>query len=557
MPRSVYAKLRLLYGPGGRGLSRAGLDRSTALHIPNPIFPGTDESAILAGRNRTTGVEALAPQSLTKVDSTSPPSRIQSSPASLEQKQTPENPPGLEKNRQISEDNATRGAKHAVSSRVIVVGAGLAGLACAYELHRAGIDVVVVEARDRLGGRVVSFRDVVPGQIVEGGAEFIGANHPAWLNYARAFNLQLDPVTDGPGLHEPVVLGNKRLPPEQQARLYREMDHAFADATRAAWLINEDAPWLTPSAAKLDHRTVADWIESLKVSTLAKRAIAAELTADCGVSIYRQSWLALLTVIKGGGLSRYWSDTEAYRCRGGASRLCAALARAIGYDRVRLSMPAQSVEYRGDRVRVTCKGGVILDGEHVVLAVPPGTWDHIKFSPELPDHLRPQIGHAIKFLSSVDKRVWLENGWSATSLSDGPVSMTWDPTQGKDPNAPAALSAFTAGPAARSLLTNWNRAQAPGWLVDELETIHPGLRGHLTKTRYIPWPLEKWTAGGYSFPAPGEITQLGPTLDRGIGHLHFAGEHACYKFIGYMEGALQSGIRIAMRLAEINELQVA
>ena len=523
MPRSVYAKLRLLYGPGGRGLARAGLDRHTALDIPNPIFQPSTSDGTFSPKDANLAPSAGDPAHPTG-HASQPPIPIGSNPS---------------------------------AHRVIVIGAGFAGLACAYELQRAGMDVIVLEARDRLGGRVVSFRDVVPGQIVEGGAEFIGANHPAWLNYARTFRLKLDPVIDGPGLHEPVVLGNKRLPAEQQAKLYREMDYAFADATRAAWMINEDEPWLTPGAARLDARTVADWIESLKVSPLAKRAIAAELTADCGVSIYRQSWLALLTVIKGGGLERYWSDTEAYRCEGGASRLATGLARAIGYDRIRMSMPVNAIEIHGNRARVIAKRGVIFEGEHVVLAIPPGTWQNIKFSPDLPDTLSPQVGYAIKFLSSVDQRVWLEKGWSATSLSDSPVSMTWDPTQGTDITGPAALSAFTAGPAARALLTNWNRAHAPDWLIDELETIHPGVRAHVTKTRFIPWPLEKYTAGGYSFPAPGEIMRLGRTMSQGIGNLHFAGEHACYKFIGYMEGALQSGIRIAMRLAETNELQVA
>jgi monoamine oxidase len=414
--------------------------------------------------------------------------------------------------------------------------------------------VTVLEARSRLGGRVVSMRDVVPGKVVEGGAEFIGANHPIWLEYARRFNLTLVPASDDTDDDWTVSLGNRRIDKADQVELYREMDRAIAAATEAARDINADEPWTTPFAQKLDSMSVADWLEAQPISDLARRAISAELTADNGVVTSRQSWLGLLTVIKGGGLERFWTDTEAYRCQGGASRMTHALVRAIGRDNVRTNTAVKKVEILADRVRVTGVRGKVFEADDVVLAIPPGTWHHIDFTPELPAMLTPQVGHVVKFLSAVDSRSWPK---SAAALSDGRIALTWESTTGQGDTGPFGLTAFVAGRAAKSLMARWNRGWNDQDLVQELDALHAGIGGHVLNTRFIAWPNEKWSAGGYSFPAPGEITTIGPLLQRGLGRLQFAGEHCCYKFAGYMEGALQSGVAVAKKLARSGEQQVA
>ena len=494
MPRSLYAQLRRLYGPEAISGSRT-----------RPAFPGG------AGKGRA---------ALRKI--TQPPVPLA----------------GVVPNVQ----------------KVIVIGGGLAGLACAYELSQQGVEVTVLEARSRLGGRVITMRDVVPGKVVEGGAEFVGANHPTWLDYARRFGLTMIPASDDSDDDWTVSLGNRRIEKADQADLYRDMDLAIAAATDAARDINADEPWTTPHAAKLDAMSVADWLDAQPIGDLARRAIGAELLADNGVAITRQSWLGLLTVIKGGGLERYWTDTEAYRCRGGASKMTHALVRAIGRERVLTNTAVAKVELLGDRARVTSTRGKVFEADHAVLAIPPGTWNRIDFTPDLPTVLRPQVGHVVKFLSAVDTKSWPK---SAASLSDGPIALTWESTAGQGDTGPFGLTAFAAGRAAKSLMASWNRGWSDKDLVRELDAIHAGVGAHVLKTRFIAWPNEKYTAGGYSFPAPGEITTIGPLLQRGLGRLHFAGEHCCYKFAGYMEGALQSGVTIAKRLALSDEQKVA
>ena len=111
--------------------------------------------------------------------------------------------------------------------RVVVIGAGFAGLACAYELESAGYKVTVLEARNRVGGRVLSFSDVVTGRNVEGGGELIGSNHPTWVAYAKRFGFTFLDVTESEDLAFPVILGGKRLTEKESEALYEEMEAAY------------------------------------------------------------------------------------------------------------------------------------------------------------------------------------------------------------------------------------------------------------------------------------------------------------------------------------------
>ena len=126
------------------------------------------------------------------------------------------------------------------AGRVVVVGAGFSGLAAAYELSRAGYEVTVVEARNRIGGRVISFSDLVPGKNVEGGGELIGSNHPAWVAYAKQFGLQFLDVSEE-DLEAPIILNGKKLTAEESEQLWEEMEKAFNTIVTDAAKVDADA----------------------------------------------------------------------------------------------------------------------------------------------------------------------------------------------------------------------------------------------------------------------------------------------------------------------------
>ena len=271
--------------------------------------------------------------------------------------------------------------------RVVILGAGFAGLSAAYELRSAGYDVLVLEARNRVGGRVRSFPDFVPGAVIEGGGELIGRNHPLWIAYAKRFRLGLLPIAEYDDL-QPRFYFEGRLLEETEARALKyEMEGAFATLNDIARSIDPEQPWLSTHADQLDHRSAAQWLAGLSISPLCARAIRSELESNNGVVLERQSLLGNLTQIKGGGVERYWTDTETHRCRGGNQALAQALARAIGHDRIRLGCPATHIESSGSDAVVRADDGQQFRADDVILAVPPSVWSKIQMDPPLPARL--------------------------------------------------------------------------------------------------------------------------------------------------------------------------
>jgi monoamine oxidase len=183
---------------------------------------------------------------------------------------------------------------------IIVIGGGLAGLACAYELMHAGCEVTVLEARHRIGGRVLSLPDLVRGKSVEAGGEFIGRNHPTWLAYAAQFGLELFEANEGEHLDEPVILEGKRLGPPAVKALFDEMKLGAQRMTADAVEVDADEPWKGPQAAELDRLSTARWLQGLPVSPLCKRAFALHLESYNGCALARQSYLGNLAQVKGG-----------------------------------------------------------------------------------------------------------------------------------------------------------------------------------------------------------------------------------------------------------------
>lgn len=431
---------------------------------------------------------------------------------------------------------------------VIVVGAGFAGLACAHELIAAGYDVTVVEARGRIGGRVLSFSDLVPGKNVEGGAELIGSNHPTWVQYAEKFGLEFLDVSESE-LEAPIIIGGRKLDAKESEALWEEMDAALAAMNADATPIDADQPWKSPKAAELDKRTVADWLAAAKVSDVCRDALKAQLAGDNGVAVSLQSYLGMLAQVKGGGVEKYWTESEVYRCKGGNGLLGQKLADAIGKDRLNLSLPVKSIKADATKVEVRCSDSRTIQADDLVLAVPPTVWNKIEFAPPIPASIKPQMGTNIKYLAAVKAKFWEAKGLAPDCLTDGDVSMTWEGTDNQPAEGGFAMVAFSGGPASEGCRARPAKDR-DGFYKVELEKIYPGYSENVTNGRFMDWPGDAWTLGGYSFPAPNEVTSVGPLLEKGLGRVHFAGEHACYKFIGYMEGALNSGAAVAKRLAK-------
>lgn len=448
------------------------------------------------------------------------------------------------------------------AKRVVVIGAGFGGLACAHELRAAGYDVTVVEARNRVGGRVLSFGDFVKGKNVEGGAELIGSNHPTWVSYAERFDLSFLDVTEEEGT-APIYLGGKLLSEEESNGLWEALEAATASMTADASGVNGQTPWMHDRASEWDKRSVRQWIDGLSVEPSLKRALHVLFSSDNGVESDRQSYLGMLASVAGGGGEKYWTDSEVYRCKGGNQQLAFKLRDAIGEDRIVLKLPVTRVGLKREMMVVECADGRTIECDDVVVAVPPPLWKSIAFEPGLPAALKPQLGSNLKYLARLKGPFWREKGLAPDSLTDTMVSQTWhgtdnqlpapDPTKGaSDGEAPigeVAMIGFSGGAAAERA-SALDRAKVDAEYAEALAKCYPDFKANFLESRFMNWPAEKWTACGYSFPAPGEVTSVGPILQQAhAGRVHFCGEHCSYAFVGYMEGALNSGVTVAKRLA--------
>jgi monoamine oxidase len=443
-------------------------------------------------------------------------------------------------------DGHRPGAK--TDRRVIIVGAGLAGLACAHEMTSVGYDVTVFEARDRVGGRVVTLDGLSPGKIVEGGAEFIGRNHPIWLTYAKRFGLILAEDSEHDKTTSPVVLDGKRLDNKAARQLYEEMERGAKCLAREASAVDAEEPWKSRNAAILDRRSLADVIETLDTGKLGKRGLSLEFTHNMGLEPERLSYLGVLSVLKGHGLEKYWSETESFRCREGSQQLARKLAQRLGKGTLHFKLPVKMIAVRDKIVHLKTADGREWQVDDVVLAVPPSVWHKIGFEPPLPRDLQVQMGVNVKYLAVVKQRFWQEAHEPVDALCDNQLGMTWEATANQPGKGGAVLAAFAGGPFAAKACRQAPDERGADYR-KQYESLVPGFARNLVKEEFVDLPDDPWTNAGYSFPAPGQIMKCGAILQNGTGRLHFAGEHTCFPFRGFMEGALKSGADVARRLA--------
>jgi monoamine oxidase len=263
--------------------------------------------------------------------------------------------------------------------------------------------------------------------------------------------------------------------------------------------------------------------------------------------VERQSLLGILAEVKGGGVEKYWTDSEVHRCKGGNQSLANKLADAIGRSRIKLNTAVKSVVGASNEVVVTTVDGGTYSADDVVITVPPSIYPSLWIAPKLPAELQFQMGIASKYLTLLKSRFWKEQNQSASSLSDTPITWTWDATEGQPGEDNIVMTAFSGGPAAQACIDS---ADVDVLVQSHINKLYQGYAKNSLKGLFINWPKEEFTKGAYSFPAPGQITANGPILDKGFGRIHLAGEHTCYKFVGYMEGALTSGLWAAKAIAQ-------
>jgi monoamine oxidase len=438
------------------------------------------------------------------------------------------------------------------ASRVIVVGAGLAGLTTALDLTEAGWDVVVLEARDRVGGRVFTLRDdFSDGLHAECGGESIDDNHRDLQAMLRRFDLRTEPRPANREATGVVYRRGRRsgiadFVAQRGGQVLDDYEGLDVAVARLAEDVDPERPERSARAEELDARSAADLIDDLTPVPEARFLIEADTRSyynaepeDISLLFLAQQWAIVADVP--------YSAEETMRIAGGNSQLPEAMAAALG-DALHLRQPLQSVEHRHDGVFATA-AEVAFDAAHLVLAVPPRPLRDVRFSPGLPPAVATMIdglelGAAAKVITEYARPFWRDQGQSGLTVSDLPFGVTWDSADSYDTGGPGLLTAFITGDAAAALgdLSDDERILAVHRQLDEVYPQGRALRSGFAAT--TAWRNELLTGGGYAVFAPGQVIPYWPTLREPTGRIHFAGEHT-EALCGYMESAVRSGHRVA------------
>jgi monoamine oxidase len=424
---------------------------------------------------------------------------------------------------------------------VVVVGAGLAGLACAYELEHAGWRVTVLEARDRAGGRVWTSRRPFDPQHAELGGEFVRARDATLLAYAHRFGLSLEDQYKSPRLPSVLYLDERR---SRAASI--ETPAVEADVRRVWTGLDALARRLDPDdprhgAAELDHRSLASILDEQHPHPLA-RALAEQRFRELVSVEPSNASLLFAALLYRAARAR---GEQRYRLARGNDGLAWAFANRL--RDMRFTTQVGHVEIGGRGVGVED-----LSADYCVIAVPVGAWGTIAFSPDLPGRLYDafdtlQYGFGTKVLLQYESRFWRRRGESGAILTDLKVQSTWEATN-LQPGERGILTAYTTGRSG-ALYSSLGDGARILLAADEIDDVYPGSRALVRASATQAWTNDRWSRGTDVAFAPGQLVPFWPLLRSPIGRLYFAGEHTD-EFAGSMEGALRSGRRVAAAIAK-------
>jgi monoamine oxidase len=439
-----------------------------------------------------------------------------------------------------------------VEADVAVVGAGIAGLIAARDLVAAGKEAVVLEARDRVGGRVLN-HELSDGTVVELGGQWIGPTQLRMAKLTAELGLETFP-TYNTGEHL-LHVGDRhvryRTRPRLSALALADIAQAQTRFDRLATRVPLEVPWAADRAEELDAQTFETWIHRNARTTTGREML--RLYAE-GVFAAEASDFSLLHALfythSGGGvdaLAGTRGGAQQDRFVGGSQLVPIRLAEQLG-QRVRLDAPVRRIKQRKAGV-IVIADKVRVDAARVIVALPPTLAGRIVYDPPLPgvrDQLTQRVpaGSVIKCHAVYDAPFWRDDGLTGQATGDrGPVKVVFD--NSPPAGAPGVLLAFLEGATARRL----NRVDADerrAAVIGSLVAFFGPRAADPVELVELDWSEEEWTRGCYGahFP-PGVWTQFGPALRARTGRIHWAGAETATIWNGYMDGAVQSGERAA------------
>ena len=441
---------------------------------------------------------------------------------------------------------------------VIVVGAGLAGLHAALLLEEAGLDVLVLEARDRVGGKVLTFADV-PG-LPEAGGQSIGSGYGRLVDAARAGGVELEDQLPQslrhPGMT--LVLDGKPVAPD-----------AWRDHPRNPFPaeLRDLMPWqYTPRVMARANplESVDDWfapqqaVHDVSMHEFLRRQGASEAVIDLaydtntsyGTSAHDISALMMAFVAAFTSAQRNLQPAV-YKARGGNQRIPQSMARRLEGG-VRLGEAVVAIVDEGGSVTVRTAAGRRYAARSIVCAMPYSTLRDVRFEPALqgaqaravktlPHQMATQVAVVAR------KPFWDGDGWLPSMWTDSQIGRVFAIRRDGTDDEVVSLLVTAYGHKA-AFLDRLGADGAARYVIGELERIRPAARGLLQVVAHHSWTLDPYAAGDWAYFGPGTVTQFMPAMFQPHGRVHFCGEQTAVGARG-MEGAMESGERAALEVA--------
>jgi monoamine oxidase len=437
---------------------------------------------------------------------------------------------------------------------VLVAGAGLAGLAAARDLVSYGADVAVIDARERVGGRVWTIRDGFhEGQHAEAGGDMIDESQTEIRALAEELGLRLTRILRGGFCYvRRDGSGRMRIVERHAARGWDKLAERLSDLTRRYRLAEQR--WDSPIAADLAQRSVARWLDAIE----ADGDLRATATGLRGFFLADSEELSLIALVDQFGTAEEPAGSSMLRIVGGNDRLATSLAAALG-ERVQLNTELVALSHRGRKVRASLRqhrGVAQMTCDYAVLTLPATLLRRVPITPALPAQqhdaiARLKYGRGTKTLLQFSTRFWRAGGRPRAFGSDLPFGAVWDGNEEQrgHPGILALLAGGSASDATQAIVAKdgvGGLAAALDWLGSSHAT--------LLHARQVVWESDPWARGGYAYFDPAFDPALRQWLARPFGRLFFAGEHTSFRWQGYMNGAVESGRRAAAEIEATHRL---
>lgn len=416
---------------------------------------------------------------------------------------------------------------------VIVIGAGLSGLMAARVLHQADAKVLVLEARDRVGGRTFN-QEMTGGNIAEAGGQWIAPGQTEIRRLMRELGIKSFPsfmagrAIGGGSMNKPQELAF--------ARLESQIDEL-------ASVVPLEAPWLTPYAAEWDKMKVGKWLkkatDSMAVRLEMTYGIASFLSAD----VNDLSMLYFLFYVKSaGGIHNLLESAQDLRIRGGAQQISQKMATQLG-EMIRLNTPVTSIKIENDEVLVTTNEKP-LRAKRIIVAMMPKDAHKLGFDAPLPQQRQELMANwptasGAKCSLLYPRPFWRSQGYSGdVFLASGPFSMGFD-------NSPSDASSGIFTCFANKKLLTLTKEDQQKTIIKELKRLWGPEANNVLDYALMDWAKESYTSGCVSPLGPGFLTAYGPALRTPVERIHWAGTETATVWNGYMEGAIRAGKRAA------------